>query len=160
MKQVKVLIADAFRPVLVKLQPLCFSGQGRPIIPPPPPYFGFSEKVWATTSRSWALEKVGKPYLAQVSSAEGIRWCRSIDKIILAVCPDNEDLIGHVIEAVDGKPTHAMGDRELANWLVNSPGVVLSLQIYAATGAKPCIYCDERGWNVAKFCWNCGKSTH
>ena len=156
MKQVKVLIADASRPVLIKLQPLCFAGEGRPIVPPEPPTFGYAKEVWAVTSRAWALEKVGEPTAVRVKG-ELVRWVRAHDKLVLAECGDSS-LLGLVIDRVEGRPVSQFGDRELANSLVAKDTVELTLQRCVATAARTCIYCDERGWLEAKFCWHCGES--
>jgi hypothetical protein len=159
MKQVKLMISDSFRPVSIKLQPLCLSGQGVPMVPPPPPFLGLADRVFELTCRDWALERAGAPCTITVKNTESVRWTRAAAHVLVTSCGEDASAVGMALLAVDGRAVDAMGDRELANSIVLcSKEVALTLQRYEATGARTCIYCGARGWMEAKFCWNCGEN--
>jgi len=157
MKEVKLMIADAERPVKVVLQPLCFKSSQLndfPLTPPRNPSFQESDLLWGILSRSHALEKVGPE--RKVKPTTFVNYISIVPEFVFVRSPQQDhDILseGDRIIEVDGQSGKAV----LAALLrAKYPGSELTVQKVRVSGVVHCHSCNSREWIFSRFCSNCG----
>ena len=157
MKEVKLMIADAERPVKIILQPLCFRStrdDDFPMCPPMPSTFHDSRLLWGLVSRSYALEALGPERRVRPNSY--VDYISSIpDFVFVRSNKGNESLIeeGERILEVDGRR-----DKLVLEGLLRAeyPGAEIVVQKVHVTGIITCRKCKEREWIFSLYCSHCG----
>jgi hypothetical protein len=166
MREVKLLIADAERPVNVVLQPLCVHSTRHdcfPLVPPVPAHlkespYAYTTEFWALVSRAHSLVPAGEP--RTVSPGRHVEWSEPRPGVVLvrAVGPDDGLLlgVGDRVLAVDGVFERDRISSALKS-MARFPGSVLVVQSVRASGTTRCEHCKGRIWTRSLYCARCGR---
>jgi hypothetical protein len=160
MKEVKLLVADAERPIKLIIQPLCIKStryEDFPLCPPIPEGFNnLSPFVWGLVSRPFALQEDGpkrtvKPtkhvdYISIVPEYVFIRTTIKEDEALL----EAGDLILQVGDRTGKFVLQGLLEAKYPN---QTEFVVQKVKV---TGTVTCPKCNGREWLFSNYCSRCG----
>jgi hypothetical protein len=157
MKDVKALIADAKRPVILELQPLGVKGgNGTPL--KPPLTAGESPILWDLRSRIWALEDISKKFTEIVDARQLQRCVVAKPDGSFIVLVETEDGEGNRVISLRNRFIVELSLKETLDLLYERDNIPLNMLVIRvrATDARECSTCFRRGWAKALFCMYCG----
>lgn len=158
MKEVKLLIADAERPIRIVVQPLCIKGAmdyDFPMCPPISVGFEDGMHLWRLVSRTFALEESSPPRTVHPRNPFGYCFVNSNFLFVKAVAEEDKDLmeLGDLVLCVDGKSGGAAA-QQLGQ--AQFPGSEVVVQKVHVTGVITCPKCLGREWIFSNYCSHCG----
>ena len=159
MKEVKLLIADAERPVRIVVQPLCFKStrhEDFPLCPPMSPTFTDSKLLWGLLSRSHALEEIGPE--RRVSPKTYVDYVSHVPEFVFVRAARNEEDAEQLFEGDRIIEVDSKRGKLVLQGLLNAhyPGTQIIVQKVRVSGIIQCFKCNAREWVFSAYCSRCG----